>query len=99
MIKRQLFELFKFQIPYYLKTADQCNMVNSVENRSPFLDYNLFKYVFLKDEFKFNSSFTKILLRETLIDKIPKEVIFRKKKGGFGSSIDINSLKTKKMSK
>ena len=73
VIKRQLFELFKFQIPYYLKTADQCNMVNSVENRSPFLDYNLFKYVFLKDEFKFNSSFTKILLRETLIDKIPKE--------------------------
>ncbi len=96
VIKRQLFELFKFQIPYYLKTSDQCNMINSVENRSPFLDYNLFKYVFLKDEFKFNSNFTKILIRETLIDTIPDEVVFRKKKGGFGSSIDINSLKTKK---
>ena len=96
VIKRQLFELFKFQIPYYLKTSDQCNMINSVENRSPFLDYNLFKYVFLKDEFKFNSNFTKILIRETLIDTIPDEIIFRKKKGGFGSSIDINSLKTKK---
>ena len=56
----------------------------------------MFKYVFLKDEFKFNSSYTKILLRETLIDKIPNEVIYRKKKGGFGSSIDINSLKTKR---
>ena len=96
MIKRQLFELFKFQIPYYLKVADQCNMINSVENRSPFLDYNLFKYIFLKEKYKFYKKFTKIILREILIDKLPKEVIFRKKKGGFGSSIDINSLKTKK---
>ena len=96
VIKRQLFELLKFQIPYYLKISDQCNMINSVENRSPFLDYNMFKYVFLKDELKFNSSYSKILLREILIDGIPDEVIYRKKKGGFGSSIDINILKTKK---
>ena len=96
MIKRQLFELFKFQIPYYLKVADQCNMINSVENRSPFLDYNLFKYIFLKEKYKFDKKFTKIILREILIDKLPKELVYRKDKGGFGSSIDINKLKTKK---
>ena len=96
VIKRQLFELFKFQIPYYLKISDQCNMINNVENRSPFLDFNLFKYVFLKNEFKFKSGYMKILLREVLIDDLPKEIVFRKNKSGFGSSIDINNLKTKK---
>ncbi len=94
--KRQLLELFKFQIPYYLKIADQCNMINSVENRSPFLDLNLFKYVFLKEEFKFDKNFTKTLLREILRNELPNEIVYRKKKGGFGSSMDINKLKTKK---
>ena len=94
--KRQLLELFKFQIPYYLKISDQCNMINSVENRSPFLDLNLFKYVFLKEEFKFDKNFTKTLMREILKNELPNEIVFRKNKGGFGSSIDINKLKTKK---
>ena len=38
----------------------------------------------------------KTLLREVLIDDLPKEIVFRKNKSGFGSSIDINNLKTKK---
>lgn len=96
VIKRQIFELFRFQLPYYLKTSDQCNMINSVENRSPFLDYNMFKYVFLEDKYKFDVNLTKILLREISSENIPKEIIFRKKKGGFGTSIDFNLLKTKK---
>ena len=96
VIKRQLFELFKFQIPYYLKVSDQCSMINSIENRSPFLDFNMFKYAFLKDELKFNKNFSKILLREILENDLPHEVLYRKKKGGFGSSIDINKLKTKR---
>ena len=81
---------------YYLKISDQCNMIFNVENRSPFLDFNLFKYVFLKNEFKFKSGYMKTLLREVLIDDLPKEIVFRKNKSGFGSSIDINNLKTKK---
>ena len=71
-------------------------MINSVENRSPFLDLNLFKYVFLKEEFKFDKNFTKTLMREILKNELPNEIVFRKNKGGFGSSIDINKLKTKK---
>jgi len=94
--KRQLLEVLKFQIPYYLKISDQFNMINSVENRSPFLDLNLFKYIFLENKYKFNNNYTKILLREILIDDLPKEIVFRKKKVGFGSSIDINKLKTNK---
>ena len=50
-------------------------MINSVENRSPFLDYNMFKYVFLKDELKFNSNYSKIQLREILINGKTDEVI------------------------
>lgn len=94
--KRQLLEVLRFQIPYYLKISDQFNMINSVENRSPFLDYNLFKYIFLQNKYKFNRNYTKILLREILINDLPKEIVFRKKKTGFGSSIDINKLKTNK---
>ena len=94
MTKRQLLEVLKFQIPYYLKISDQFNMINSVENRSPFLDFNLFKYIFLENKYKFNKNYTKVLLREILVEDLPNEIVYRKKKIGFGSSIDINKLKT-----
>ena len=46
--ERQIFEVNKYQLPYYLGTSDHFNMINSVENRSPFLDYRLNKYLGIK---------------------------------------------------
>ena len=92
----QYFEINKHQIPYYLYTSDFFNMINSVENRSPFLDYRLQNFVDIKDSFKFRGKLNKFLLRKYLKKtKIPNEVYERTNKLGFNNVVDINVMKNK----
>lgn len=92
----QYFEINKHQIPYYLYTSDFFNMINSVENRSPFLDYRLQNFVDIKDSFKFRGKLNKFLLRKYLKKtKIPNEVYERTNKLGFNNVVDISVMKNK----
>ncbi len=67
-----------------LTKVDRASMYNSLEVRAPFLDYQLVDFVCsLPFEYKFRNWERKYLLKKLMVDKLPKEVIYRKKKG-FG---------------
>jgi asparagine synthase (glutamine-hydrolysing) len=89
---RQLFEVKKYQLPYYLGLADDFNMMNSVENRSPFLDYRLNKYIYMPEEFKIKNHFNKFLLRSLMPSNIPEEIRWRKGKIGIGTPFNYEYL-------
>lgn len=66
----------------YLTKVDRTSMANSIEVRSPFLDYRFVEYSqkipsFLKVNFKE----TKILMKSIISNLIPEEILFREKMG------------------
>ncbi|MBJ11767.1 MAG: asparagine synthase (glutamine-hydrolyzing) [Candidatus Marinimicrobia bacterium] len=67
----------------YLWTEDRMSMANSVEQRVPFLDKDLVEFSFsIPAELKLIGGNTKSILRASLNDFLPKEII-NKKKWGF----------------
>ncbi|HET9744955.1 MAG TPA: asparagine synthase (glutamine-hydrolyzing) [Chitinophagaceae bacterium] len=67
-----------------LRYADRNSMAHSREIRLPFLDHELVEFVFsLPSNFKIRNGWTKWLLRETMKDKLPLEITWRKDKTGF----------------
>ena len=67
-----------------LVKMDRASMYNSLEVRSPFLDFELADFVnSLSNNFKIRKAQTKYLLRKCLVGKIPEKIIKRRKKG-FG---------------
>ena len=63
-----------------LVKTDRASMLNSLETRSPFLDNEVVDFaITLPSQFKVN----KKLLKETYKNKLPREILLRKKKG-FG---------------
>ena len=67
-----------------LRYADRNSMAHSREVRLPFLDHELVEFVFsLPANFKIRKGWTKWLLRETMKDKLPPEITWRRDKTGF----------------
>ena len=67
-----------------LVKVDRASMANSLEVRVPFLDHQFVDFVTgLPERLKLKGLTTKYILKKTVKDKIPREVVFRKKKG-FG---------------
>ena len=65
-----------------LVKSDRCSMANSLELRSPFLSYNLFKYICdLDPKQKFKSFQKKFLLKNIAKKYLPKKIINQKKRG------------------
>ena len=93
MTERQEFDLMSYQIPYYLGVADACSMANSVENRSPFLDYRLIKYINIKDQQKSANGLNKISLRAAMPNNIPEKITKNIKKYGMGTSFKSRTFK------
>jgi len=90
-------ENFYHQLIYiYLKTylmddilvkVDRASMYNSLEVRAPFLDFELVDYInSIPTKLKLKNFKTKVILKELMKDKLPAEIVFRKKKG-FGMPI------------
>jgi asparagine synthase (glutamine-hydrolysing) len=88
---------FYHQLIYiYLKTylmddilvkVDRASMYNSLEVRAPFLDFQLVDFVnTIPANLKLKGLKTKYILKKLMEDKIPKEIVYRKKKG-FGMPI------------
>ncbi len=84
IVERQLFAI-KNGISFYIGVADQVSMMFSIENRSPFLDKNIYKYVRMNKNFKFNKGFNKYLLRNILAQKGFEKIAWRKEKTGFSN--------------
>ncbi|MDD4900821.1 MAG: asparagine synthase (glutamine-hydrolyzing) [Patescibacteria group bacterium] len=67
-----------------LVKVDRASMFNSLEVRAPLLDYRVVDFVnSLPLDFKINGFKTKHILKRLMADKLPKEIIYRPKKG-FG---------------
>lgn len=65
-----------------LMKQDQMSMAASIESRVPFLDHELVEHVARTPaRFKIRGLTTKVLLREALRDRIPKEILHRRKLG------------------
>jgi len=93
---RMLNELFYEVIPVILHEDDRNSMMYSIENRSPFLSYELLNYMqSVNDEHLIYNGLTKSLLRDAFEDYLPKDLIMSPKKIGFNASLlelcDFNS--------
>ena len=78
---RMLNELFHESVPPILYEDDMNSMMNSIENRSPFLDTELVKNsININSNFLINKGFGKFILREATKDYLIDDVrLFRKK--------------------
>ena len=81
-------ELFHEATPVILHEDDLNSMQYSVENRSPYLDSDLFDFVYsLPEEYLIRNGYGKFLLREAMQGILNDEVRLDRKKKGFNASI------------
>ena len=67
-----------------LRLADRNSMAHGREVRLPFLNHDLVEFVFsLPSHFKIRNAWTKWILRQTMNDKLPADIVWRKRKIGF----------------
>jgi len=67
-----------------LRYADRNSMAHGVEVRLPFLDHELVEFLFsLPSHFKIREGWTKWLLRTSMENDLPKEIVWRKDKTGY----------------
>ncbi|MBX2962146.1 MAG: asparagine synthase (glutamine-hydrolyzing) [Cyclobacteriaceae bacterium] len=78
-----LFTDTKLVLPNDMLTkVDLMSMANSLEVRTPFLDYELVNFIFsLPGEFKINSTIRKRILQDAFKDFLPSKLYNRPKKG------------------
>lgn len=93
----QMMDIKCFMGELVLTKIDRASMANSLEVRVPFLDHELFEYVFKLDENQyFKKDQTKYLLYKNIEDVLPKQILERKKQGFVGPDayyMDINWYK------
>ncbi|OSZ81560.1 asparagine synthase (glutamine-hydrolyzing) [Chitinophagaceae bacterium IBVUCB2] len=67
-----------------LRYADRNAMAHGREVRLPFLSHELVEFIFsLPANFKIRNGWTKWILRETMKEKLPEAIVWRKEKVGF----------------
>lgn len=67
-----------------LRYADRNSMAHGREVRLPFLSHELVEFIFsLPSHFKIRNGWTKWLLRQSMANSIPPEIIWRRDKTGF----------------
>ena len=76
--------IFVSSLPFLLFNEDRNSMHFSIESRVPFLDHRLVDFVFtLNDSDKYYKGETKYILRNSLQNYVPNEILNRKDKKGF----------------
>ena len=75
-------ELTHYTLDVLLKDTDQMSMRWALEIREPFFDYKLVEHLLtVPDSFKFDKNTPKKLLVDAMGNLLPKEVVYRSKKG------------------
>jgi asparagine synthase (glutamine-hydrolysing) len=78
------FNSFVHGLEELLRYADRNSMAHSREVRLPFLNHELVEFAFsLPSHFKIREGWTKWLLRQSMKEKLPPEIVWRKDKIGF----------------
>jgi asparagine synthase (glutamine-hydrolysing) len=90
-LSRRLYsELMYETVPASLRPEDRNTMSQSIESRSPFLDYRLAEFAFsLPNRFKIRNGLGKWILREAMKGILPEDVRTRKDKAGFIAPADV----------
>ncbi|WP_297442791.1 asparagine synthase (glutamine-hydrolyzing) [Sulfurimonas sp.] len=71
-----------FQAEHFLTKLDRVSMAHSIESRTPFLDHKLASLVFcISPKLRYEDGVTKSLLKQIMTNKLPNEILTRKKKG------------------
>ena len=71
-----------FQAEHFLTKLDRVSMAHSIESRTPFLDHKLAQTIFSIDpKLRYADGITKSLLKQIMTNKLPNEILTRKKKG------------------
>ena len=86
--KAQLLDFKKYLHDDILVKVDRMSMKNSLEVRSPLLDYRIVELAFsMPDKIKINGKKSKYILRESMQKYIPIDIYNRNKKRGFSVPI------------
>ena len=85
---------FTTSLPSLLHYEDRNSMAFSIESRVPFLDHRLVEFAFsLNDDDKFSNGITKLILRKSLGEFMPKKIVDRTDKKGFVTPGEIKWLR------
>lgn len=82
-------QLLNFGFNQILHYEDQSSMSESVEIRSPFIDYRLMEFAFsLPDDALFSGGVTKRVLREAFATRLPASILHNHRKIGFATPFE-----------
>jgi asparagine synthase (glutamine-hydrolysing) len=89
IFNRRLYAMFHATVlPTLMKNFDRMSMAHGVEVRSPFLDWRLVTFVFsLPEQMKSNDSFSKLVAREAMRNRMPEDIRASTVKKGFVSQM------------
>lgn len=93
----QMMDINEYQLPMYLQIADNMSMMNSIENRSPFLDEIFKSYVFLPNRLKHRSGLNKIILRKAIESLGYGYIANRRNKSGNSSPFSFRKFESDKI--
>ena len=93
-------ELFHESVPVILHEDDLNSMYFSIENRSPFLDRELFDFAStIPTKYLIQDGKAKSVLRDAMKTIVPESILQNRKKVGFNAPIfdlvDINDIKVR----
>lgn len=78
------YNTFQFGLEELLRYADRNSMANGVEVRLPFLSHHLVEFTMnLHESFKMKDGYSKWILRQSVKDILPANIVFRTDKVGF----------------
>lgn len=85
---RMLNELFSESVPVILHEDDLNAMYYSIENRSPFLDRNLFEFCSrIPTRYLIRDGYAKVVLRDAMKGIAPSKILLNRRKVGFNAPI------------
>ena len=80
----QKLEICKLQMPHLLRYEDKNSMKFSIETRLPFIDYRVLETALsINSSYKIREGWTKYVLRKSVDNILPKNIVWRKNKLGF----------------